>query len=80
MVKWLGFEPYKITYSSDNFDKLYELAEDLINRDGAYVCHCTGMHDGLHSRIILALTRDQCPDIEVKQRGGEPRSTLRVSS
>lgn len=42
MIKWLGFTPYKITYSSDNFDKLYELAEELIKRDGAYVCHCSG--------------------------------------
>lgn len=43
MVRWLGFEPYKITYSSDNFDKLYELAEKLITLDKAYVCHCGGM-------------------------------------
>ena len=42
MIEWLGFKPYKITYSSDNFDKLYELAEELVKRDGAYVCHCTG--------------------------------------
>ncbi|KAL9010371.1 MAG: hypothetical protein Q9173_004682 [Seirophora scorigena] len=41
MVQWLGFTPYKITYSSDHFDKLYELAEALIKRDGAYVCSCT---------------------------------------
>ncbi len=41
MVQWLGFKPYKITYSSDNFDKLYELAETLIRYDGAYVCTCT---------------------------------------
>ncbi|KAG9195108.1 glutaminyl-tRNA synthetase [Alternaria panax] len=41
VVKWLGFEPWKITYSSDNFDKLYELAEQLINKDCAYVCHCS---------------------------------------
>lgn len=41
MVQWLGFKPYKITYSSDNFGKLYELAERLIELDGAYVCHCT---------------------------------------
>ncbi|TVY88994.1 putative glutamine--tRNA ligase [Lachnellula willkommii] len=40
MVKWLGFEPYAITYSSDNFDKLYAKAEKLINRGLAYVCHC----------------------------------------
>ncbi len=43
MVRWLGFEPYKITYSSDNFDKLYELAEKLITLGKAYVCHCGGM-------------------------------------
>lgn len=41
MVRWLGFEPAEITYSSDWFDKLYELAEELIRRDKAYVCHCS---------------------------------------
>lgn len=41
MVSWLGFKPIKITYSSDNFDHLYNLAEDLIQKGGAYVCHCT---------------------------------------
>lgn len=41
MVKWLGFEPAEITYSSDWFDKLYELAEELIRKDKAYVCHCS---------------------------------------
>ncbi|KDR83953.1 hypothetical protein GALMADRAFT_55864 [Galerina marginata CBS 339.88] len=41
MIRWLGFEPWKITYSSDYFTKLYELAVELIKRDKAYVCHCT---------------------------------------
>ena len=41
MVRWLGFEPWKITYSSDYFTQLYELAVELIRRDKAYVCHCT---------------------------------------
>lgn len=41
MVSWLGFSPAKITYSSDNFDELYRLAEELIKKDKAYVCHCT---------------------------------------
>lgn len=41
IVRWLGFSPYKITYSSDNFDKLYDLAEKLILRDGAYMCECS---------------------------------------
>jgi glutaminyl-tRNA synthetase len=40
-VKWLGFEPWKITYSSDYFDQLYELAEKLINSGYAYVDHST---------------------------------------
>ena len=41
-IEWLGFTPVAITYSSDNFDQLYELAEKLIAKDGAYVCHCSG--------------------------------------
>ncbi|KAJ0357625.1 hypothetical protein COL154_009931 [Colletotrichum chrysophilum] len=40
MVRWLGFAPYKITYSSDNFQKLYDLAEKLITLEKAYVCYC----------------------------------------
>ncbi|KAG8982735.1 hypothetical protein FRB90_006592, partial [Tulasnella sp. 427] len=42
MVRWLGFEPYRITYSSDHFQTLHDLAVELIKRDKAYVCHCTG--------------------------------------
>lgn len=61
MIEWLGFKPYKITYSSDNFDRLYELAEDLINRDGAYVCHCTGVYMNStprhHSADIIQIRR-----------------------
>ncbi|TRM68091.1 tRNA synthetases class I, catalytic domain-containing protein [Schizophyllum amplum] len=41
MVRWLGYEPWKITYSSDYFQQLYDLALELIRRDKAYVCHCT---------------------------------------
>lgn len=40
MIAWLGFKPYAITHSSDNFDKLYEKAEELIKCGKAYVCHC----------------------------------------
>jgi glutaminyl-tRNA synthetase len=41
MVRWLGFEPFKITYSSDYFDQLYALAVELIRRGKAYVDHST---------------------------------------
>ena len=40
-VRWLGFKPAQITYSSDHFDRLYKLAESLIEEDGAYVCYCS---------------------------------------
>ncbi len=43
-VRWLGYEPWKITYSSDYFQQLYDLAVELIRRDKAYVCHCTGIY------------------------------------
>ena len=39
MVEWLGYSPYKITYSSDYFDQLYEFAVELIKMNLAYVCH-----------------------------------------
>ncbi|QKX54440.1 uncharacterized protein TRUGW13939_01526 [Talaromyces rugulosus] len=37
IIQWLGFTPVKVTYSSDYFNRLYKLAEDLIRRDGAYL-------------------------------------------
>jgi len=43
IIDWLGFSPVKVTYSSDYFDRLYDLAEHLIVIGGAYVCHCSGM-------------------------------------
>ncbi|KAJ5215115.1 Glutamine--tRNA ligase [Penicillium chermesinum] len=41
IVHWLGFKPVRETTASENFDRLYELSEELIRRDGAYICHCT---------------------------------------
>jgi glutaminyl-tRNA synthetase len=40
-VKWLGYEPWKVTASSDYFDELHDLAVELIKKDKAYVCHQT---------------------------------------
>ena len=42
VISWLGFKPFKVTYSSDNFEKLYQLAEKLISQGKAYVCACNG--------------------------------------
>jgi glutaminyl-tRNA synthetase len=41
-VRWLGFEPFKITYSSDYFQQLFDLAIKLIKKGLAYTCQCTG--------------------------------------
>ncbi|KAI8088788.1 tRNA synthetases class I, catalytic domain-containing protein [Halteromyces radiatus] len=41
-VRWLGFEPWKITYSSDYFQELFDLAIKLIKSGHAYTCQCTG--------------------------------------
>lgn len=37
-IRWLGFQWDKITYSSDYFDRFYEYAIELINKNLAYVC------------------------------------------
>lgn len=54
IIDWLGFKPAGVTYSSDNFEKLYDLAEYLIEMDGAYVCHCTGKN------LVQYLRKEPC--------------------
>ncbi len=39
-VEWLGYKPFKITFASDYFQELYDLACELIRRGKAYVDHC----------------------------------------
>jgi glutaminyl-tRNA synthetase len=34
----MGYEPWKITHASDNFEKLYQFAIQLINQGDAFVC------------------------------------------
>ncbi|TYZ66762.1 hypothetical protein PybrP1_010149 [[Pythium] brassicae (nom. inval.)] len=38
-VRWLGYTPTKVTYSSEYFAELYALALQLIRKGKAYVCH-----------------------------------------
>ena len=35
----MGWAPWKITYSSDYFQELYDFAVQLIKDGNAYVCH-----------------------------------------
>lgn len=41
IVSWLGWTPWKVTYSSDYFHELHALAVKLIETGHAYVCHQT---------------------------------------
>ncbi|KAK4057188.1 Glutaminyl-tRNA synthetase [Microbotryomycetes sp. JL221] len=41
VVRWLGYEPYKITHSSDHFQELYDLACELIKSGLAYTSNDT---------------------------------------
>lgn len=36
-LKWLGYEPWKITYSSDYFQELHDFAVKMIHEDLAYI-------------------------------------------
>ena len=45
-VAWLGYEPWKVSASSDYFQELFDLAVGLIKQDKAYVCFQTG--DEMH--------------------------------
>lgn len=39
IVNWLGYNPARVTHSSDNFQQLYLWAVKLIQKNLAYVCH-----------------------------------------
>jgi glutaminyl-tRNA synthetase len=43
IVAWMGWTPWKITYASDYFQRLYDYAVQLIKAGHAYVCHQVGV-------------------------------------
>eukprot|EP00698_Gefionella_okellyi_P005019 TRINITY_DN14618_c0_g1_i1.p1 TRINITY_DN14618_c0_g1~~TRINITY_DN14618_c0_g1_i1.p1 ORF type:complete len:752 (+),score=187.31 TRINITY_DN14618_c0_g1_i1:25-2256(+) len=40
-VAWMGYKPFKVTYASDHFQTLYDMAVTLIKKGKAYVSHST---------------------------------------
>jgi glutaminyl-tRNA synthetase len=61
MVRWLGFEPWDITYSSDHFQRLYDLACELVRRDKAYICFCTAEEQLAYRGGAQSQVRTACP-------------------
>lgn len=41
-VNWMGFIPSRITYTSDYFNKLYELGVKLLSDGNGYICELSG--------------------------------------
>ncbi|MCB0370158.1 MAG: glutamine--tRNA ligase, partial [Bdellovibrionales bacterium] len=37
-VEFMGYTPWKVTHSSDNFDQLHQYAIQLIKQGDAFVC------------------------------------------
>jgi glutaminyl-tRNA synthetase len=67
-LTWLGWQPERTTYSSDNFQKLYDLAMKLIHKGLAYVCDMTKAE--MEAQRELAMRRANArnsgkdPDVE----------------
>eukprot|EP00568_Trieres_chinensis_P000377 CAMPEP_0183309426 /NCGR_PEP_ID=MMETSP0160_2-20130417/25335_1 /TAXON_ID=2839 ORGANISM="Odontella Sinensis, Strain Grunow 1884" /NCGR_SAMPLE_ID=MMETSP0160_2 /ASSEMBLY_ACC=CAM_ASM_000250 /LENGTH=701 /DNA_ID=CAMNT_0025473453 /DNA_START=201 /DNA_END=2306 /DNA_ORIENTATION=+ len=72
-VEWLGWEPERTTYSSDNFDKLYDFAVILIKKGLAYVCDMT--KDEMEAQRDLARRR-----AAAKSDGRDPDSEAPIPS
>eukprot|EP00624_Nannochloropsis_granulata_P002014 evm.model.NODE_19488_length_45021_cov_26.593590.7 len=69
-VEWLGWTPVQTTFTSDYFDKLYELAVQLIRDGKAYVCHQTG--EEISKSRAIAKEKAANPEFE-----GDPNSPWR---
>jgi len=67
-LAWLGWEPERTTYSSDNFTKLYNLALILIKKGLAYVCDMSKdemeAQRDLAKRRVTARNNNKDPDVE----------------
>ena len=67
-VKWLGYEPWKITFASDCFEILHELAVKLIKKGKAFVCH--------QSKADVKEFRKNCVDSPYRNRSVEENLKL----
>ena len=67
-LEWLGWTPERTTYSSDNFQQLYDFAVVLVKKGLAYVCDMT--KDEMEAQRDLAMRRANLrnsgkdPDVE----------------
>ena len=64
---WLGWEPERITYSSDNFTQLFDFAVVLIQKGLAYVCDMTKSEMEVQRELAMkranAMNTGKDPDV-----------------
>ena len=67
-MKWLGYEPGNITYTSDYFDKLFKFARVLIENGYAYVDFSSSetIKDERH-KGVANVYRDMSPDFHLEE-------------
>jgi glutaminyl-tRNA synthetase len=73
-VKWLGFTPQQVLYASDYFERLYELAVQLIQKDLAYV------DDSSSEEIAVQKGTPTEPGMASPFRNRTPAENLRLFS
>lgn len=72
-LQWLGWEPERTTYSSDNFQALHDFAVVLIKRGLAYVCDMTKQE--------MEVQRDLCMKrVNAKNSGHDPDKEFPIPS
>lgn len=69
-VKWLGWKPCKVNFASDNFDKLYEYAIQLIKMGKAYVDHQVGLKEKFDLQTPEEIKRSREIAQECNREGG----------
>ena len=72
-VQWLGWTPERTTYSSDNFETLYQLAVQLIDKGRAYVCDMTKAE--MEAQRELAYQR-----VQARNQGLDPDTVAPIPS
>ena len=67
-LKWLGVKYHKVFYKSDRLKLFYEVAEQLINKDAAYVCECDAqtLREN-RAKGVACKHREQVPKVNLKK-------------
>lgn len=85
---WLGYEVDEVLYSSENFDKYLEYADELVEMGKAYVCECSREEAQEHRHEGTACEhRSRTPEVnlekwqEMKDGGiGEGEAVLKLKT